>query len=103
MMLGVWRGQVIRAAIDFDIFTKLQGRKLKAYQLAAECDMSTVRKPEEFFNVLVSVKLLEKNENGEYYLNRISEKYLSREQDMYYGYFFSHATTPSETLSSNVT
>ena len=62
MMLGVWRGQVIKAAIDFDIFTQLYGKKLTSAELAEACKMHTVRKPEEFFNVLVSVKLLEKND-----------------------------------------
>ena len=45
---------------------------MSANELADECNMGTVRKPEEFFNVLVSVKLLEKNDNGEFSLNQIS-------------------------------
>lgn len=78
MMLGVWRGQIIKAAVDADVFTKLQGRSLAAAEIAKECKMN-LKKPEEFFNVLVSVKLLKKDGKHKYSLNDISSRYLSRD------------------------
>jgi len=62
-----------------------------------------LKKPEEFFNVLVSVKLLKKDGLNKYTLNDISSRYLSRDQNNYYGYFFTHATAPGAPLASNLT
>jgi hypothetical protein len=52
--------QAIKAALDLKLFTKLKGKKLDCKTLSELFDI-TFRKPEEFFDVLVSLNVLERS------------------------------------------
>ncbi len=72
-------------ALDLELFTKLSGKKLNATDLAELCSIK-IRQPEDIFDFLVAMKLLDRDENNLYSNTYTSETFLNRnDMSKYYG------------------
>jgi len=75
-----------------ELFTKISGKKFSTSDLAKVCQIK-IRQPEEFFDFLVSIKLLERDKNNHYSNTFTSETYLNKNnKNSYFGTFFAFLT-----------
>lgn len=89
----VWSGEAVRAACEVGMFTKLVGKKMKAEDLAKECGI-VIRKPHQFFDALVCMKVLERDEFDFYYNAPLADKFLNKvNADNYVGSYLTLLTS----------
>ena len=86
MYIRNWEGQLARAAVELEVFTKLSGgKKMTIKELSEACGIQ-LRKPSEFFHGLVTIKLLDRDNDGFFFNTAATEKYYNRERmDTYIG------------------
>lgn len=93
MYQGAWKAHSIKAAIDLELFTKLDGKELSEEELTKLMDIK-MRKPDEFYNTLVSLKVLKKSADGKYSNTFISQQHLNLNNKYhYFGVLFQMATS----------
>lgn len=95
LQVEYWRASAITGAIELQVFTKLSGKKLSAKELAEACSIK-IRQVEDYFNFLVSVNLLDRDEHNHYSNTFTSDTYLNRHNpNTYFGTNFAfHVKMP---------
>lgn len=85
---GYWKSHVLFTAVEFDIFSLLNKRRLTAREVSQSVHTNE-RATEMLLNALVSLELLTKQEN--YYTNtRLSNLHLTKGNPHYLGDFIHH-------------
>ena len=95
MYVRAWEGQIARAAVELQVFTKLSGgKKMTIKELSEACEIK-LRKPSEFFHGLVTLKLLDRDNEGNFFNTPATEKYYNRERmDTYIGSYLILLASP---------
>lgn len=85
---GYWKSQVLFAAVEFDIFTRISNGKVTAKEISQSIH-TDMRATEMLLNALVSLELLTKQGNR-YANSHISDVYLVKGSPYYQGDFIHH-------------
>lgn len=84
---GFWSSKVLLTAVEFDVFTKLAGRRLTGAELGAELALHP-RAISDFLDALVAMRFLERDGDGpsaNYFNTPASTMYLDRSSPRYVG------------------
>ncbi|HEX7901154.1 MAG TPA: methyltransferase [Planctomycetota bacterium] len=87
---GFWSSKVLLTAVEFDLFSKLAGRRLTGAELGAELRLHP-RGIADFFDALVAMKFLDREGDGpsaRYFNTPAGELYLVRSSPRYVGGIF---------------
>ena len=80
---GYQKSRILFSAIELDIFEKINANPINAEEVAVKCD-SDSRYTETILNSLVSMNLLDKNDDH-YKITDATDKYLLKSSDSYIG------------------
>jgi len=75
---GYWKSKVLMTAVDLDLFTHLNGKRLSLEQLASTLNVKSIRGLEDIVDCLVSMSFLNKIGNGVYIFSFFSFFFIFR-------------------------
>jgi 2-polyprenyl-3-methyl-5-hydroxy-6-metoxy-1,4-benzoquinol methylase len=84
LMHSSWASQLVKTAVELDVFTTLKGSQSSAKDLASKLQLDE-RATRLMCDALTSLELLTKDSQGRYSLTETSEAYLVKTSDYYFG------------------
>ena len=84
---GFWSSKVLLTAVEFDVFTRLAGRRMTGPELGAELGLHS-RGIKDFFDAIVAMRFLERDGEGataKYSSTEATALYLDRKSPCYIG------------------